>query len=51
MILFIAIVSIILGIFLLMTKIRIDLYREVPKSLGVLVLVFGIVLAAFPASG
>ena len=47
MILFIAAICIILGIFLLLTKIRIDLYREVPKSVGVIVLLLGIVLLAF----
>ena len=47
MLLLIAVILIIAGIFILRTKIRIDLYREVPKSAGVLALALGIVAIVF----
>lgn len=43
MLLLIAVILIIGGIFILRTNIKIDMYREVPKSAGVLAIVLGIV--------
>ena len=47
MLLLIGFILIIGGIFILRTRIRIDLYREVPKSMGVLALALGIVVIIF----